>query len=280
MKTILIGLLWLWAQGAPPAQAPGPAAVNTGDEYLIGPKDVIAITIFNDEALSRPALTVDAQGTVDCPYIGRVKVAGLTARQVEDVLLKRYVPDYLVNPSISVLVKEFRNMIVWVQGSVRSPGQVELKGDANLLTALGIAGPLNTDAGSPIVITRNPAGQNAAGPMLPGEQQPGEQILVKREEIDNGRASRYRLRAGDTVYVPKAAVFFITGQIKSANSYPLTEGMTVLQALAVAGGVTDRAAKNRIYVQRVVDGRKQDVKVKETDLVQPNDTIVVPARRI
>lgn len=278
MTTILLALLWLCGAAA---QAPQPHQPSSaGDEYLIGPRDVIAITIFNDEQLSRPALTVDAQGTVDCPLVGRVKVGGLTARQVEDLLVRRYSPDYLVNPSISVAVKEFRNMIVWVQGQVRSPGQVELKGDANLLAALAIAGPLTADAGSPIVITRSADGAGAAGPTLPGDQRPGARIEVKREEIEDGRASRYRLRAGDTVYVPRTAVFFITGHVKAANSYPLTDGMTVLQAIAVAGGVTERAARNRIYIQRVVDGRKVEVRVKETDPVLPNDTIVVPARRI
>lgn len=278
MTTIVLAFLWLWAQAPQPPASPAPPQAT--DEYIIGPQDVIAITIFDDAGLSRPALTVDAEGTVDCPMIGRVKVAGFSAREVEKILVARYAPDYLVNPSISVMVKEFRNMVVWVQGQVRSPGQVELKGDANLLTALAVAGPLLSDAGSHVIISRNPAGSDAAGPVIPGDQKTGGQIRVSRDDIQTGRAGRYRLRAGDTVFVPKADVFFVTGHVRSPNSYVLTEGLTVLQALALAGGVTERAAKNRISVQRVVDGKKVEIRVKDTDLVLPNDTIIVPARRI
>lgn len=281
MKTILMTLLCLSGAAAPLAGlAPPQAAARSaaGDEYLIGPKDVIAITIFNEDALSRPTLTVDGEGTVDCPLIGRVKVGGLTARQAEDLLVKRYGDGYLNKPSVSVIVKEFRNMTVWVTGQVRNPSQVELQGDANLMAALAAAGNLTNDAGSYIVVTRAPEGRQAEGPTMPDAPAAQEQIRVPREDVDTGRAARVRLRAGDTVFVPRAETFYISGQVRSPNSYVLTQGLTVLQALAVAGGATDRAAKNRITIQRVVNGKRVERKVKLTDLVQPGDTIVVPTR--
>jgi polysaccharide biosynthesis/export protein len=274
MKTILTALLMLSTQLP---NAPSPAST---DEYVIGPRDVISITIFQEPELSRAALTVDAEGTVDCPLIGRVKVADLTARQAEDLLVKAYSPRYLKNPNISVMVKEFRNMTVWVSGAVRTPSQIELKGDFSLLAALNAAGNLTSDAGSYVLVIGAEDGAQATGPTLPDSEKRQTQLRVSRAEIEQGRAMNVRLRAGDTVYVPPAATFIITGQVRSPDRYTLTEGLNVLQAIALAGGATDRAAQNRIEVQRVVNGKVVKSRARLTDLVQPNDTIVVPTRRM
>lgn len=294
MNTLLIAALSLWVLA--PAQIPGsapppvpaaaqlpvsgppPALVAASNDYVIGPKDVIAITIFNEEAMSRPSLTVDAGGTVDMPHIGRVMVGGLTARQVEDALAQRYTGAYLINPSISVLVKEFRNMIVYVQGAVKNAGAVELKGNPTLLAALTEAGSLSSDAGSYIIITPAASGDHAAGPTLPDARNVSNQTRIRREDVDNGLANNVRLRAGDTIFVPKADRFFVSGQVRTPGDYDLTEGLNVLQALTLAGGTTDRAARNRIKIKRLVNGTMKEVGVKENDLVRPGDTILVPTR--
>jgi polysaccharide biosynthesis/export protein len=245
---------------------------------VIGPKDVISVTIFNEEAMSRPALTVDAEGTVDMPNIGRVPVAGLTARQVEDALVKRYSGAYLINPSISVVVKEFRNMIVYVQGAVKSPGAVELTGSGTLLAALTEAGSFAGDAGSYIIITPAAGGAGTMGPTLPDARNVTNQTRVSRDDVDKGLANNVRLRAGDTIFVPKADRFFVSGEVRTPGDYVLSERLTVLQALTLAGGTTDRAARNRMKIKRLVDGLMTELKVKEGDFVQPGDTIIVPTR--
>lgn len=276
MTATLMALLLVWAQSA--AAVPAPAQAS--DEYIIGPRDVISVTIFQEPELSRDALTVDAEGTVDCPLIGRVKVADLTARQVEDVLVKAYAPRYLKNPNISVMVREFRNMTVWVSGAVRTPSQVELKGDFSLLAALNAAGNMTNEAGSYVLVIAAESGATASGPTLPDKEKRQTQQRVSRAEIEQGRAMHVRLRAGDTVYVPPAETFFISGQVRSPDRYTLTEGLNVMQAIALAGGPTERAAQNRVEIQRIVNGKVVKSRAKLTDLVQPNDTIVVPNRRM
>jgi polysaccharide biosynthesis/export protein len=273
MKTLLFALLLSWAQASPAAQAPAP------DEYVIGPRDVISLTIFQEPEYTRDALTVDAEGTVDFPLIGRVKVADLTARQVEELLLKAYSPRYLRSPSISVMVREFRNMTVWVSGAVNRQGQVELKGDFGLLAALNAAGNMTSEAGSFVLIIAAEEGEKATGPTMPDAEKRQMQQRISRQEIEQGRATHVRLRAGDTVYVPKAATFFISGEVHRTNQYVISEGLTLIRALALAGGATDRAAQNRIEVQRTVGGKLVKSRMRLTDLVQPDDTIVVPRRR-
>jgi polysaccharide biosynthesis/export protein len=274
MKILLFALLLSWAQAPAPAQPPAP------DEYVIGPRDVISITVFQEPEYSRDTLTVDAEGTVDCPFIGRVKVADLTARQVEEVLLKAYSPRYLRNPSISVTVKEFRNMTVWVSGAVHRPSQVELKGDFTLLAALNAAGNMTSEAGSYVLVIAAEEGDKASGPTMPDAEKRQTQMRVSRQEIEQGRATQIRLRAGDTVYVPKAATFVIAGQVVRPGEYVVSEGLTLLRALAIAGGATDRAAQNRIEVHRVVNGKAVRIRMRLADLVQADDTITVPLRRM
>lgn len=284
MKPILVAAFCAWAQMVatqlPPAQ-PGGATAGS-DDYLIGPKDVIAVVIYGEEDYSRPQLTVDTDGTIDYPLIGRVKVGGLSARQVEQELTRRLGPPYLRNPHVSVTVREFRSQRVWVHGAVAKPGMVELKGGATLMNALSAdaAGPLTSDAGSYVLIIHAVGGQ-ATGPAKPDQAvNAGDQIRVPRQDFELGRASAIRLRDGDTVFVPSAEKFFVSGEVKQTGSFVLTSDLTVLQALALAGGVTDRGAKNRIEIRRTVSGKDTTVKARDRDVVRAGDTIIVPKKRI
>lgn len=285
MNTILLTLLLAGGQ-APAAQEPPRAAqALAAEEYVVGPQDVITLIVFNDESLSRAALSVDAEGTVDCPLIGRVKVSGLTTRQIEEDLRRRLglkrdaggrvIGGYLNNPNISVVVKDFRSQRVYVTGAVKQPGFVELQGDPTLTRALAEAGYPTTESGSYVLITHAIDNHPATGGAPTASE---EQVRVGREEIDTGRASRIRLRAGDFVFVPTADKFFVTGEVKSMGQYVLNGELNVLQALAMAGGVTDRANKGKIKIERVVDGKKIEISAKESTLVQAGDTIKVPKR--
>jgi polysaccharide export outer membrane protein len=87
------------------------------------------------------------------------------------------------------------------------------------------------------------------------------------------------LRDGDTIFVPRAETIYVFGQVKNPGAYVLqSKDTTVLQALSLAGGVTDRGATNRIKIMRVVDGKMKEIKVKLTDIVRPGDTVVVRER--
>jgi polysaccharide export outer membrane protein len=98
-------------------------------------------------------------------------------------------------------------------------------------------------------------------------------------ELQSGNPDRnIALRAGDTVYFPKAAQVYVMGSVARPGPYRFQEGMTVLQVLTLAGGVTERGSQGRTKVVRIADGKKFEKKVKPTDLVMPEDTLVVPER--
>jgi polysaccharide export outer membrane protein len=98
------------------------------------------------------------------------------------------------------------------------------------------------------------------------------------EDLRNGRAQQILLRDGDTLNVPKAQTFIVNGFVRSPNTYVLDGEITVQKALAMAGGVTERGAQSRTKIQRIVNGRLVEIRPKMSDLVQPNDTLVVPQR--
>jgi polysaccharide export outer membrane protein len=107
---------------------------------------------------------------------------------------------------------------------------------------------------------------------------PEDQIRIPRSEIENGRASRIRLRAGDTVFVPSADKFFIGGEVRSPGFYVLQPDLTAMKALGVAGGPTDRANSRKIRIQRVVNGKQIEINASDSTLIMPGDTIVVHRR--
>jgi polysaccharide export outer membrane protein len=259
----IIALLLLFSVAPPQAvQPPAPPAAAAVDDYLIGIADVINVTVFGEQDASRPNATVDNDGTIDMPYIGRVKVAGQTARAVEREVRTRLAEKYLLNPSVSVEVVKYRSKTVSVQGYVRDPGQKILEGNASLTSVLAQAGSMTMDAGSYVIISR----RDAKGGI--------EQIRVSRRDIESGLAQNVQLKDGDTVLVPKAETFFITGQVRAGGSYTWEDGLTVERALALAGGATERAGS--ISIDRA--GKTVVKKAKKTDPVQANDTLRVGTR--
>ena len=86
------------------------------------------------------------------------------------------------------------------------------------------------------------------------------------------------LKDGDTIVVPKAQAVYVFGQVKTPGAYAVSKGTTVLQALSLAGGVTDRGSTGRVKIVRTVDGKKREIKAKLTDVVEPGDTLIVGER--
>jgi polysaccharide biosynthesis/export protein len=260
MKTIALVLL-LGQAAVPPQTTTTPTAGTTLDDYQIGVQDVIRIRVFGEPDASRDEATVDNDGTIDMPYIGRVKVAGQTGRGVEKEVKER-LNRILVNPQVSVEILKYRSKMISVQGYVGSPGEYPLEGNVSITSALAKAGSLHMNAGSYVMISRRAA--NGAI----------EQIRVPRKDIESGLAQRIYLKDGDTVFVPKAETLAIYGQVRSPGNVTWDEGLTVERALALAGGPTDRAG--RIDIER--NGKVFKKGAKKTDLVQANDTLRVGTR--
>lgn len=154
---ILSTLSWAESiEGGPLAAIPGvsqgnetggvssPAKATTAEGYLIGPGDVLDISVWKDEALTRSCV-VRPDGFISFPLVGEIAAAGRTASQLKAEMagkLSRYVPDVV----LSLEVKQVNSLIIYVLGKVNMPGRFAMTVDVNILQALATAGGLNVFA--------------------------------------------------------------------------------------------------------------------------------------
>lgn len=260
----------------PPRSAESVAAEFT--DYIVGPQDVLAITSYDQADLSGK-FTIEADGSFTFPMIGRVKAGGLTLRALEGAIKKKLVDDgYFRNPQITVAVDSYKSQRVFIVGEVRTPGTYPLSGNMNLVEVLARAGSTLPSASGEAIIVH--AGDAASGPTMPEGKDRDNIVHVDLKDLQSGIVSQNAaLRDGDTIFVPRAESVYVFGQVKSPGAYSLQQKNTsVLQALSLAGGITDRGSTGRIRIVRIVKGEKKEVKVKLTDVVIPGDTIVVGER--
>lgn len=237
---------------------------QTAGNYVIGPQDVLMITVLDDASLSG-RYTVEADGDFSFPLIGRIKAGGLSTRDFESALKKRLSPGFFKNPQVTVSVEQYRSQRVFVSGEVRQPGAVPLTGGMTLAEALARAGSTMPSSSGELAIIR---------------QKQAEPIRINIKELETGdRTKNLELQDGDQIYVLRAESIYVFGEVKSPGAYSVQKDTSVLQALALAGGATPNGALNRIKIVRIEKGKRTEInKVKLTDIVRPGDTIVVPEK--
>lgn len=256
-----------------------PGAASRGaQDYVIGVRDVLEINLFSQPDLSG-SYAVETDGAFSFPLIGRVVAAGRTVEQLEETLRGRLLDGYFRNPRVTVAVAEYRSQRVFVVGEVRSPGAYPLAAETSLIEILALAGLTPEASGAAVVVRSGGRMPVAGGAGPPPSADNADTVRVNLRDLEGGDLSRnVVLRDGDTVFVPRAEVFYVFGEVREPGSYPIQEGMTVLQALSLAGGSTEFAALNRLTVMRVVDGEQVEIRVRLDDLVRRDDTIRVPVK--
>jgi polysaccharide export outer membrane protein len=260
-------------QVAPRPQAP--AVNNNANGYIIGSQDQLKITVFDEPDLSTN-YRVDTDGMITFPLIGRVPARGLTLNEFQDRLIARLAAGYIRNPQVRVEIDQYKSQSVFVIGEVRTPGKMTMTGTMSLIEALAMAGSPTTAASNELVVVhpRRPTAEGS--PTLPEDDRDAETTRVNIKDLQVGKAGQnIVLQDGDTIYVPKAQTFYITGQVRNPGAYVLDPGMTVLQAVSLAGGLTDRGSDRGMKIIRIVDAKRREIDVKETDNVLPNDTIQI-----
>jgi polysaccharide export outer membrane protein len=256
-----------------------PAPNDAQRLYVVGANDVLTITVYNQPQLSGK-FVVEADGTFAYPLLGRVTAGGLSIRAVEDKVRQGLAEGFLKDPQITVTVDQYRSQQVFVIGEVRQPGPLPFTGSMTLIEALARAGTVTERAGAEAVIVHATT-VGATGPAaIPAENAPpSDAIRVDLQKLQSGTlAQNVTLRPGDTIFVPRAETFFVSGQVRMPGEYPIRAGMTVRQALALAGGVTDRGSTRRVQIIRVVNGKETTISGDLQKPVQAGDTIVVNER--
>lgn len=247
-------------------------------DYVVGPQDVLRIVVFEEAQLSG-SYRVDTDGSFTYPFIGLVPAAGQTLRGIEEFLVKKLAEGWVKRPQVTVEVEQFRARNIFIVGEVKSPGKYPLTGaQTTLLEALAQAGYLSGNSGTEVLVLKpgtgpvdNPLTVEAATAT----------IRVSLAELQEGRpAANILIREGETIFVPRAEKFYVSGYVRSPGAYIYERGMTLLQALTLAGGVSDKGSLRGIKAQRLVKGQKKEISLKVTDLIQPGDTILVRQRML
>lgn len=258
--------------GVPPTAA-APAAGPTN--YRIGLQDELKITVFDEPDLSS-TFRVESDGTISFPLIGRVPAAGSTALELQQRIASMLAAGFLRNPQVRIEINQYKSQFVYVIGEVRAPGKIPMTGTAmTLIEVLALAGSPTPNASDEVVVV-HPSRPSETGE--PGDAE-GTRITVNRRDLELGRAGRdIVLQDGDIINVTPAQHFYITGMVRNPGTFVLDPGMTVQQAIAIAGGLTDRGSDRRIKVNRVVKGRSVELGIDLDDKVQSNDTIMIGSR--
>jgi len=217
-------------------------------DYVLGPGDQITVRVANLEEIAPTPVMIDMSGYVRLPMAGRIKVSGLTVAQVEAEVTTR-LKQYVKRPDVSVSVTEFHSQPVSVIGSVRTPGVHQVQGRKTLVEMLSLAGGLDATAGTTLRITRRlefgkiplaGASDDATGKFSVA-QVSLKSIMEAKNPEENIQVQPY-----DVISVPRADTVYVIGQVPKSGGFVLNdrEKMTVLQALAMAGGL-DRTARPR-----------------------------------
>src|SRR5882762_2225024 len=242
-------------------------------DLRIGIGDLLQITMFGTQDFNAD-FRVSSSGDISLPPLGLVRVAGLSTSEAEKSIEHQLVEGgFYREPRVSVFEKEYVTQGVSMLGEVKNPGVYPLLADRHLLDLLSQAGGLTPNASKTISVTH--AGQNTPS------------VVTLSPDPELAATSNPAILTGDTIMVATAGVVYVIGNVNKPGGYPMTDNqLTVLQALALAGGNAPMAALDRaqivrqakggareavpISVKRILAGRNKDIRL------QPQDILFIP----
>ena len=251
------------------------ACFGQTESLLIGPGDALRVQVFDTPEMDQTVRVTDA-GEIPLLFIGNVKVANFTpaeaARAIEDTLKAK---QFMNHPQVAVSVEEYASQLVSVMGQVRNPGTYPIAAPLPVLTVLSSAGGLTDAADRNITIQRHGDFQRTVKYFLSNSSD----IALENSVV---------VYPGDTVIVPKAGIVYVLGDVGRPGGYTMSDNdsqMTVLQAIATAGGTNKTAIMSQVkLVRKTSDGATQIPiplgamqKGKKSDIaMQANDVLFVP----
>ncbi len=267
-----------------PAQIPAPT-------YVLGPDDQVTIHVVESDEINGKAYRVDEKGNLDLPFIGSLRVAGLTVHQVEAQVTDK-LRVYIRDPQVSVFLSEMRSQPVSVIGAVNTPGVHQLQGHKTLIEMLSLAGGLRQDAGYRIKITRHI--EWGTIPLKDAAIDPTGQFSVAEVSLKglmdaSSPEQNVAILPNDVITVPVAEMIYVIGDVKKSGGFVLGERnhITVLQALAMAEGLGQAPKVSEARILRIAPGSdtREEVVVdlkkilagRATDMaMRSNDILFVP----
>jgi polysaccharide biosynthesis/export protein len=245
--------------------------------YKIGPEDLLSISVFEVPELNIEKVRVSQDGSISLPLLGRVEVGGLTQDGVAQKLTELLQAKYVKNPQVTIFIEEYKSQQVAVIGAVENPGSYKLVGRRTLLQVISDAGGFTDKAANQIFILREtPDGKPTT-------------ITIDLNELVINANSELNvpIEPNDVINVPvdRDIRVFVTGRVTDPGPVlaKMSQGLTLLQAIAGAGGLAQGAKQTAIMIKRVnakgveerfkinlkdiIKGKKKDFKLQEGDVV-------------
>ena len=242
MTRILAGLLF-WV-----------AAMPAFAVEKLGVGDAVRVTVYQQPDLTTEA-RISERGDITLPLVGEVKLTGMSAAEAAGKIGAAYKEGkFLKNPQVSVALTTLRSRQVSVLGLVARPGRYALDDTSSQLTdVVAAAGGVASGGHDVAQVLRNGQTHNVA--------------LLSKE---------FKLQGGDTVFIDRAPVFYVYGEVARSGAYRLENNMTVVQAIAAGGGITPRGSHSRLKLRRAdSSGKLVEKDVGLQDKVQADDVIFV-----
>jgi len=264
LKNLFLAILaWLTM-----AFLPGLAGAQgqVGAEYRLGPGDVVRITVYNNPDLTTEA-QINQQGRITFPLIGNVRIGGIEKGQAEQIIARRLGEGgFVLKPQVNVLVLGFKSQQISVLGQVNRPGKYPIEQASTLADLLAIAGGVAQTGSDTIVLITKGADGKAAKRDVDINQ------ALRNGEMDEN----VPVTNGDIIYVPRAPLFYIYGEVQRPGAFRLERNMSVMQGLATGGGVTLRGTARGLRIhRRSADGTLKVFEPGLDDLLVSDDVIYV-----
>ena len=240
-------------------------AWSADSDYLMGTGDVLHITVYGQPDLATDA-RVSENGTITFPLIGDVKMAGITPAQGEAEIAERLGKGgFIIKPFVTLNVTQYRSQHISVLGRVNRPGQYTLEKISRVTDALALAGGVIIDSADTVTLVRTRDGKTTYHDIdLIALFKPG------------GEASNELIQDGDIINVARQPMFYIYGEVQRPGAFRLEQNMSVVQALSMGGGLTQRGTQRGIKILRSDNGgRMQELEARLDDPVRKDDVIYV-----
>lgn len=258
------------APAVEPVLSPGAAASDLSApspaEYLLGPGDVVKITVYEHPDLTTITRMSEA-GSVTFPLLGEVVIGGLNPKAAEAKLAELLqARGFFKNPQVGLNIEQYGSQRISVLGQVNHPGKYAVdKPTGTVVDLLALAGGLNPTAADTITVIKQEHGKR--------EKHDIDLVaLFQRGDMTQNVA----VANGDIIFVPRMPMYYIYGEVRTPGTYRLEQNMTVMQAISVGGGLTPRGTERGVTIKRRSDdGAVKTLKVQLSDLLQPADVVYV-----
>lgn len=239
--------------------------LHAAQDYVLGPGDVVRMTVYAQPDLAT-VTRISASGKCTLPLLGEVALGGKTLGQAEIHLATLLQQGNLVNnPQVSLLIEQYYSRQVAVLGEVNKPGKYVIEGTSNVVDVIAMAGGLTAQGGDRVKVIKKS-----------GDDSQRVELDLSAVFQQGDMSKNITIDSGDIVFVPRMELFYIYGEVQRPGAFRLERSMTVMQALAIGGGLNARGTDKGIRIKRRgLDNTIETLDGSLATILSPDDVVYV-----